>query len=192
MNLSPIQFRGPGLVDLISRTLDETGLEPRLLELEITEGVLIRDEEQALKTLSELRSLGIQIALDDFGTGYSSLNYLRRFPFDRLKIDKSFVQVQQEDGRARAILNGIMAISHDLGLAVTAEGVENEEQLATLQSQGCTDYQGYLFGRPLDPRQVAETLNQFSPALPAVDLLQKGGIYGLDMPPRAALRQTAA
>ena len=166
VNLSPIQFRGAGLLDLVSQTLIETGLPPHLLELEVTEGVLIRDEEQALKTLRGLRSLGIQIALDDFGTGYSSLNYLRRFPFDRVKIDKSFVQAQQQDGRARAILNGIMAISHDLGLAVTAEGVESEEQLATLQIQGCTDFQGYLFGVPMPPEQVSDYVSPILHRIP--------------------------
>ena len=138
----------------MAEILAKTGLPAEQLELEVTEGVLIRDEDQALRTLSALRDLGVRIALDDFGTGYSSLNYLRCFPFDRVKIDKSFVQAQQEDPRARAILNAILAMSSTLDLSVTAEGVETEEQLQTLRGQGCTEIQGFLLGRPMPACEI--------------------------------------
>src|ERR1019366_6182641 len=118
-------------------------------ELEITEGVLIADETQALTTLNSLHDLGLDLALDDFGTGYASLSYLRRFPFDRIKIDQSFVGAQEHDAATRAITESILAIAHRLRLEVTAEGVETDSQLNLLLSQGCPEVQGYLLGRPM-------------------------------------------
>jgi diguanylate cyclase (GGDEF)-like protein len=154
VNLSPSQFRDRGLPNLLSDILERTGLPARLLELEVTEGVLIGDEEQALSILRGLKAQGVRIALDDFGTGYSSLSYLRRFPFDKIKIDKSFVQAQQSDPGAQAILETILAMSGRLNLIVTAEGVETEEQLAMIRRQRCTEVQGYLLGKPMPPSQV--------------------------------------
>jgi EAL domain-containing protein (putative c-di-GMP-specific phosphodiesterase class I) len=139
---------------LLSDILQRTGLPAHLLELEVTEGVLIRDEEQALNILRGLKAHGVRIALDDFGTGYSSLSYLRRFPFDKIKIDKSFVQAQQYDPGAQAILETILAMSGRLNLTVTAEGVETEEQLAMIRRQRCTEVQGYLLGMPMPAAQV--------------------------------------
>ncbi len=154
VNLSPAQFRDHGLPQLLAETLNRTKLPAGLLELEVTEGVLIRDEEQALATLRALKAQGVRIALDDFGTGYSSLSYLRRFPFDKIKIDKSFVQAQQSDAGAQAILEAIVAMSGRLNLIVTAEGVETEEQLAMIRRQRCTEVQGYLLGKPMPAAEV--------------------------------------
>ena len=154
VNLSPAQFRDRGLPDLLADILRRTALPAGLLEIEVTEGVLIRDEEQALTTLRALKAQGVRIALDDFGTGYSSLSYLRRFPFDKIKIDKSFVQAQQSDAGAQAILETILAMSGRLNLTVTAEGVETEEQLAMIRRQRCTEVQGYLLGKPMPAGEV--------------------------------------
>jgi len=154
VNLSPAQFRDRGLPELLSGILFRTALPADLLELEVTEGVLIRDEEQALATLRALKAQGVRIALDDFGTGYSSLSYLRRFPFDKIKIDKSFVQAQQSDAGAQAILETILAMSGRLNLTVTAEGVETEEQLAMIRRQRCSEVQGYLLGKPMPAGEV--------------------------------------
>ena len=154
VNLSPVQFRDADLPELVADILRRTGLPANLLELEITEGVLISDEEQALRTLGALREQGVRMALDDFGTGYSSLSYLRRFPFDRVKIDRSFVQAQHEDPRTRAIMDAVLAMSSSLGLSVTAEGVETPEQLDALREQGCTEVQGFLLGRPMPAESV--------------------------------------
>ncbi len=156
VNLSPSQFRDQSLPSLLSDILERTGLPAHLLELEVTEGVLIRDEDQALGILRGLKEHGVRIALDDFGTGYSSLSYLRRFPFDKIKIDKSFVQAQQYDPGAQAILETILAMSGRLNLTVTvtAEGVETDEQLAMIRRQRCTEVQGYLLGMPMPAAQV--------------------------------------
>jgi diguanylate cyclase (GGDEF)-like protein len=155
VNLSPVQFRDTGLPEVLGGILRRTGLPADLLELEVTEGVLIRDEAQAHETLQALRAIGVCIALDDFGTGYSSLSYLHRFAFDKVKIDKSFVQAQQHDPRARAVLDAVFAMSSSLGLSVTAEGVETEDQLRSLRAQGCTEVQGFLLGRPMPASEVA-------------------------------------
>ena len=149
VNLSPVQFMANNLPDLISEVLAAHHLTPDRMELEVTEGVLIADEAQALAVLSRLHDLGLQLALDDFGTGYASLSYLRRFPFDRIKIDQSFVQAQEHDATTRAIVESIMIMAQRLRLEVTAEGVETERQLALLVSQGCPELQGYYLGRPM-------------------------------------------
>ncbi len=159
VNLSPIQFRDAGLIKLVVDTLARSGLPADLLELEVTEGVLIHDETQALQILGELRQLGVRIALDDFGTGYSSLNYLRRFPFDRVKIDKSFVQAQEGDDRSAAILDAVLTLSSRLHLSVTAEGVETEAQLQTLRRKGVGEVQGFLLGRPVPGTEIRRFLN---------------------------------
>ena len=154
VNLSPVQFRDSGLVPLLTGALLRAGFPSGLLELEVTEGVLIKDEEQALGTLRALKDLGVQITLDDFGTGYSSLGYLRRFPFDGIKIDKSFVHAQQQDAGTRTILEAVLAMSSRLNLRVVAEGVETVEQLAMLREQGCGEIQGFLLGRPMPAAEV--------------------------------------
>jgi diguanylate cyclase len=158
VNLSPAQFKEAGLAEMIRATLARHGLDPARLELEITEGVLIEDAERALSVLQELKRSGVRIALDDFGTGYSSLSYLRRFPFDMIKIDGSFVQGIGEDNEAEAIVSAVIAMGRNLGLDVTAEGVETRAQLGMLRSQRCTQLQGFLLGRPT--AAVAYTLVQ--------------------------------
>jgi diguanylate cyclase (GGDEF)-like protein len=149
VNLSPVQFLSINLAATIRSILAETGLMPDRLELEVTEGVLIADETAALTALRSLHDCGLQIALDDFGTGYASLSYLRRFPFDRIKIDQSFVRAQEHDAATRAIVETILTMARRLGLEVTAEGMETERQLNLLLSQGCPEVQGFLLGRPM-------------------------------------------
>ncbi len=154
VNLSPAQFKQRDLASSIATILARTGLPPGRLELEITEGILIDDAERALLMLGELKSLGVRIALDDFGTGYSSLSYLRRFPFDKLKIDASFVQGLGDGGEADAIVRAIVALGRSLSLSITAEGVETPHQLALLREQACDQVQGFLLGRPMPPGQL--------------------------------------
>ena len=158
VNVSPLQFRDGTLAQFVAETLSATGLPPNRLEVEVTEGVLIGDEQKALDTLRAIKGLGVLVALDDFGTGYSSLGYLRRFPFDRIKIDKSFVQSQNHDADTQAIIDAVLAMTSRLHLQVTAEGVETEEQLNLLRAQGCSELQGFLLGRPMPAAQVPEFL----------------------------------
>jgi diguanylate cyclase (GGDEF)-like protein len=148
INLSPVQFDNPGLVRTVAAALAETGLQPSRLELEITESVLLHDSAVNIAVLVELSDLGVSIALDDFGTGYSSLSYLRRFSFDRIKIDHSFVRdITRNDGSLK-IVRAIVMLAHSLGLGVTAEGVETDEQLAAVRGEGCDAVQGYYTGAP--------------------------------------------
>ncbi len=160
VNLSPIQFRDPRLPSTVAELLAKTGLPASRLELEVTEGVLIADERQAIETLTALRALGVALALDDFGTGYASLSYLRKFPFERIKLDRSFVQAQVHEKRSRYILESVLALSRNLGLGVVAEGVETRTQLRLLRQQGCQDVQGFLIGKPM---AEAETTRMISP-----------------------------
>ncbi len=149
VNLSPRQFRQPDLARMVARIVGETGQDPRLLDLEITEGALMENVEQAVETLLALKELGIRVCIDDFGTGYSSLSYLKRFPLDVLKIDRSFIMGLPDDGDDAAIINAILAMARNLRLDVIAEGVETEQQKDYLLSQQCVGMQGYLFSRPL-------------------------------------------
>ena len=151
VNLSPRQFQQSDLRDVVARALEESGLDPRLLELEITESTAMRNTDRTIATLAELRELGVRIALDDFGTGHSSLSYLRRFPIDRVKIDREFVAEIESSRSNRAIVSAVVAMAHGLDLAVTAEGVESEAQVAFLREQRCEEVQGFLFGRPMPP-----------------------------------------
>ncbi len=149
VNVSPRQFIGDDFADTVEAVLRETGLPADRLELEITESVMIHEAERALRSLVRLKSLGVRLALDDFGTGFSSLSNLQRFPFDKVKIDKSFIHDLIEQESARAIVGAILAMSHQLNLVVTAEGVETEAQLVLLQQQNCDLIQGYLLSRPI-------------------------------------------
>ena len=151
VNLSPRQFEDRELVEIVSRALGEFELAPECLELEITESHLMRDTERTNATLASIKALGVRIAIDDFGTGYSSLAYLKRFPIDSLKIDKSFVRDITTDRDDASIAAGIIGLGHTLRLDVIAEGVETEEQLAFLYKEGCDAVQGYLCGRPQPP-----------------------------------------
>lgn len=154
VNLSARQFRQGNLVSVVQNALDNSGLDPRWLELEITESLLMEHSEAVIETLDTLGMLGIRIAVDDFGTGYSSLAYLKRFPIHALKIDLSFVRDVNADPNDAAIAQAIIALGRSLGLSVVAEGVENQEQLAFLAKGGCDEIQGYLLSRPLPPAQL--------------------------------------
>ena len=149
VNLSPIQFQNPDLADHVASILAETGLEPKRLELEITETVLLQRSHDNIRTLQELSALGVSIALDDFGTGYSSLSYLRLFRFDMIKIDRSFVSEMVQTEASAAIVCAVANLGRSLDIITVAEGVETEEQLALLRAAGCTQAQGYLLGRPI-------------------------------------------
>ncbi|WP_366558567.1 bifunctional diguanylate cyclase/phosphodiesterase [Rhodopseudomonas sp.] len=158
VNVSAIQFANPGLVLTILSALGESGLDPWRLELEITESVMLDAEGAALGVLQQLRGMGVRVSLDDFGTGYSSLGYLRSFPFDKIKIDQSFVRGMPGDKGSRAIVRAIASLGESLGMATVAEGVETDDQLARIVADGCTDVQGYLISRPIPPEQITEFL----------------------------------
>lgn len=149
VNVSPQQFQRQNLFETIREALEDAALDPSYLEVEITEGVLLGDTEQALQTLFALRDLGVEVAVDDFGTGYSSLAYLTRFPLNRLKIDRSFVMRMSTDPQCAALVGAIIAMAHALKLRVTAEGVETAEQAAQLEALGCDEAQGFWFSRPI-------------------------------------------
>jgi diguanylate cyclase (GGDEF)-like protein/PAS domain S-box-containing protein len=149
VNLSPLQFRTGGVVERVERTLAETGLEPRWLELEITESMLLRDEQVVVEALHALRARGVRVAVDDFGTGYSSLSYLRTLPVDSLKIDRSFIQGVSASADDAALTAAIVSMGHALRLSVVAEGVEHSEQHALLARWGCDELQGFLFAHPM-------------------------------------------
>jgi diguanylate cyclase (GGDEF)-like protein/PAS domain S-box-containing protein len=155
VNLSPAQMRSTNLLPAIINALGASGVAPHRLELEITESVLMHDTQANLATLHQLRELGIRIALDDFGTGYSSLNYLRSFPFDKIKIDRCFVDEVDSRDDSRAIVRAVTGLAHNLGMVTTAEGVEREDQLEELRREGCTEVQGYLLSRPVPVSQIA-------------------------------------
>ena len=158
INLSPVQFRNNRVVGAVAHALQVSGIAPQRVELEITESVLLQDSEANMEALRDLKALGIQIAMDDFGTGYSSLSYLQKFPFDKIKIDQSFVRTLSERPEAGAIVRALTGLGRSLSIDTTAEGVETEEQLEHLRSEGCTQVQGYLFSRPLPARDVDEIL----------------------------------
>jgi diguanylate cyclase (GGDEF)-like protein len=150
INLSPIQFMNSDLVAMIERVLEETGLDPKRLEIEITESLLLHNIERVQNTLRRLGELGVAVALDDFGTGYSSLSYLARFPFNKIKIDRSFVHALGSSREATAVIKTIIGLGHALDIGVVAEGVETEEQAEALRAVGCNQVQGFLYGRPSD------------------------------------------
>jgi len=148
VNLSPLQFRVGNVLSLVMDTLKQSGLSPRRLELEITETLVLEKSSQVLATLHALRALGVRISMDDFGTGYSSLSYLRSFPFDKIKIDQSFIRDLAANREAQAIVRSIISLGKGLGVTITAEGVETEAEFRCLRAEGCHEGQGYLFSRP--------------------------------------------
>lgn len=154
VNISTIQFSSPKLVDDVREILQESRLPPHRLELEITESILIQDSQAARTTLNALRQLGVRISLDDFGTGYSSLAYLRSFPLDKLKIDRSFISALGRDNDAKAIVQAIIRLAEALRLDTVAEGIEQQEQIDILRAMGCTDVQGFLLARPMPSRTI--------------------------------------
>jgi diguanylate cyclase (GGDEF)-like protein/PAS domain S-box-containing protein len=158
VNLSPIQFRHTGLVDSVAAALTEAGLDPKSLELEVTESFVMHDAERINVAMQSLKALGVDIAVDDFGTGYSSLSYLKRFPVDRLKVDKSFVRDIDSDPDDAAIVRAIITLGHALNLRVVAEGVETAAHLDYLKLHGCDEVQGYYFSRPVPASQLESLL----------------------------------
>ena len=167
VNLSPVQFRDRSLPALVADALADSGLAPQRLELEITESLLLSDDEAVLSMLHEMRAMGARISMDDFGTGYSSLSYLRRFPFDKIKIDQSFVRGLSDEADCAAIVRAVVGLGRSLGMAVNAEGVETAAQLAALRAEGCGEVQGYLFSRPRPARDVRAMLEPAEPAAAA-------------------------
>lgn len=163
VNLSARQFAQPDLVEQVTAILAETGLEPRFLNLEITESCAMENPEATIGTLRRLKQLGVKLNIDDFGTGYSSLAYLQRFPVDTMKVDRSFVANMIERPENAEIINTIVQLAHSLHIKVTAEGIENDEQLAQLDALECENAQGYLFSRPLDPQSASHLLFDWCP-----------------------------
>ena len=160
VNISPMQFRSSTLNSIVLQGLSRSGLEPQRLELEITESLFIDNVEATLASLHSLRTLGVRVALDDFGTGYSSLSYLRSFPFDKLKIDRSFIVDLLAHEGATAIIRAITTLADALGMETTAEGVENSDQLDILRAEGCGQIQGYLFSKPIPAAEVGALLQK--------------------------------
>jgi EAL domain-containing protein (putative c-di-GMP-specific phosphodiesterase class I) len=154
VNVSTLQLRDGGLQDEVAAILTRTGLPAERLEIEVTESVMADDNKVVLETLHALKAMGVRIVLDDFGTGYSSLSYLRRFSFDKIKIDKAFVQGQANDRGVRVILESILGMCRNLGLRVVGEGVETRQQLAMLRAGDCAEVQGYLLGKPMQADAV--------------------------------------
>ena len=163
VNLSPIQFSVPNLVDVIERILGETGLAPDRLELEITERIFMENSEHTLSILRRIKKLGVRIALDDFGTGYSSLSYLRSFPFDKIKVDRAFVSDLAEHHGHVVIVQAVVSIARALGMTTTAEGVETEGQLQFLKALGCDEVQGYLFSAPVPIENISSLIDKWMP-----------------------------
>jgi predicted signal transduction protein with EAL and GGDEF domain len=167
VNLSPVQVRNPGLVETMSAMLIEYGMQPSRLVLEVTEGVLIDNPAEAKARLDALQTLGVRLALDDFGTGYSSLTYLQKFKFDKLKIDKGFVDPLGRDTNSNALVQAIVTLGRALDVTLLAEGVETEEQRVLLRLAGCQEMQGYLFARPAPADALDRLLAGDAPVNPA-------------------------
>ena len=148
INLSPVQLRDPALAARMLAAIEALGFAPCRLEVEVTEGVLIDERDTAMANLRALRAAGVRIVMDDFGTGYSSLSSLQQFPFDKIKIDRSFIAGMNEEGPALSIVRASVGLGRSLNIPVVAEGVESEQQYAVLQALGCEQIQGYLIGRP--------------------------------------------
>jgi diguanylate cyclase (GGDEF)-like protein len=169
VNLSPVQFRGKTLTLDVVAALGASGLPARRLELEITEAIMLQDTETTLATLNELKTLGARISMDDFGTGYSSLSYLRKFPFDKIKIDQSFIRDLASRPESLAIVRAVAGLGSTLGIATTAEGVETMEQLRAVRAEGCTQVQGFLLGRPKPASLIPAMLGAFADVHEAAD-----------------------
>jgi predicted signal transduction protein with EAL and GGDEF domain len=161
VNLSPIQFNDPAIVDAIARLIEESGVKPGKVELEITEGVFLAEGDSTDETFARLKKFGVRLALDDFGTGYSSLGYLKKAPFDKIKIDQSFVRgAASPTSRNSAIIRAIVSLAESLDMDTTAEGVETHDDLALIRELGCSQVQGYIFGRPANAATTRELANR--------------------------------
>jgi len=170
VNLSPVQFEGSKIATVVKNILNETELSANYLELELTEGTIMRNAEQAAITLTKLNKMGVAIAIDDFGTGYSSLSYLQKFPLNTLKIDRSFVNDIEADNGDASIVSAIISMAHSLGLTVVAEGVETIEQLELLRERDCEYVQGFLFSKPIPDSEVEELLRNWSDESPLLSI----------------------
>jgi EAL domain-containing protein (putative c-di-GMP-specific phosphodiesterase class I) len=159
VNISPVEFRTQNLVERITLVLAATGLPSSRLELEVTERVMIEDAHSALKIMTDLKALGVRLSMDDFGTGYSSLSYLRSFPFDGLKIDKSFIEDLTESTEGQCIVNAIVGLGRALSLTITAEGVETAAQLEQLKTFACDEAQGYFLGKPMPLESLVQLID---------------------------------
>ena len=162
VNVSPAQFQSAQLIDVVRTSLGESGLLAQRLELEITESVLLVNGNATIAILHALRTIGARISMDDFGTGYSSLSYLRSFPFDKMKIDKSFIRDLTQENGSGFIVRTVINLGSSLGMTMTAEGVETEEQLARLREENCDEVQGYLFSPPVPLAQVPSLLEKWN------------------------------
>ena len=160
VNLSARQFEQKNLSDEVQRVMSEMKMDPSFIEFEITESLLMNDPEGAARTLRSLKESGVRLSMDDFGTGYSSLGYLKRFPIDTLKIDRSFVHDISTDADGATLTRAIIHLAQNLRLKVVAEGVETEDQLAFLRANGCDEMQGYLFAEPADAEECARMLRE--------------------------------
>jgi diguanylate cyclase (GGDEF)-like protein len=158
INISPVQFRNENLISVVTHALATSGLAPERLELEITEAILLEHTDATLDTLNKLRAFGIRIAMDDFGTGYSSLSYLQKFPFDKIKIDGSFVSALTDAPESTAVIRAVTGLASSFHMVTTAEGVETEEQLEIVRSLGCTEMQGHLFSKACDAKELSKLI----------------------------------
>ena len=159
VNLSAVQFQKQEMPAVFKRIIENSGIDPQLLTLEVTESMLLEDIESKIEAMNRLKDLGLKLAIDDFGTGYSSLSYLRRLPLDELKIDRSFFIDLFEDTKSRALLISLLYLSRNLKMLTVAEGVETEEQLNFLKKEGCDQYQGFLFSPPVPSQKLFEMLS---------------------------------
>jgi EAL domain-containing protein (putative c-di-GMP-specific phosphodiesterase class I) len=162
VNLSPSQFRGSGLIHSIRRALDDAGLEPQYLEVELTESAVMSDPEESIAILEQLSAMGVLVSVDDFGTGYSSMSYLRRLPIDKLKIDRVFINEIVSRPEDASIVRAIVSLAHSLRLKVVAEGVETPAQLDFLKAVGCDEYQGFHFSRAVPAREFERVVREKS------------------------------
>jgi EAL domain-containing protein (putative c-di-GMP-specific phosphodiesterase class I) len=158
VNVSAVQFRQEGFRELVRRILQDTGLAPEYLELELTESLLLSTGDMTFPLLQEFKAMGVRLAIDDFGTGYSSLSYLRQFPVNKLKIDRSFIRAVAMNADDAAITAAVISMGRSLNLKVIAEGVEDEKQVSFLRAHQCDEMQGYYFSKPLPAKEIAEKL----------------------------------
>jgi diguanylate cyclase (GGDEF)-like protein len=186
VNVSAAQFRAVGLYEAVTAALASSGLSPKRLELEITESVMMQNWEESAGLLQRLKQLGVRVSMDDFGTGYSSLGSLRKFPFDKIKIDQAFVRELTPESETVAIVRAIVALCDALGMSTTAEGVETREQLAIVTQEGCTEVQGYFFSQPRPPSEIPEIIQRIDSAAPPADAAEVAKRPAAGAAPRAA------
>jgi len=169
LNLSSRQFASPGLERIIASALTEADIDPKDLDLELTESIIMHDEKNTVETLFKLHDMGVTLSVDDFGTGYSSLSYIQRFPLDTLKIDRSFVRYITSNSKDAEMIDSIIALGHSMNLKVLAEGVETVEQLEYLQSRGCDEAQGFYYSKAVTADRITEILRQTSAHVVSLD-----------------------